>query len=157
MPAEARTQQTEPRSICFFVAGIPCPQGSKTAIVRDGQARLIEGRRGPARKQFAAWRAAVRTEADGRVWWPPIERGRAVAVEYTFFLPRPKTLPRGRWVPSVRPDLDKLERAVGDALTGVLYEDDSQIVRATTAKRYVHELGDPGVLITVTELEEPAA
>ena len=52
------------------------------------------------------------------------------------------------------PDLDKLLRAVGDALTGVLYADDSQVVSYDgSLKRYVSSAaGKPGVRVTVRRL-----
>jgi Holliday junction resolvase RusA-like endonuclease len=49
-------------------------------------------------------------------------------LEATFFRPRPKSWKKARHYPTSAPDLDKLVRAVGDALKGVLYRDDSQIV-----------------------------
>lgn len=38
--------------------------------------------------------------------------------------------------PTVRPDLDKLLRAVLDALTNVAYQDDAQVVSVVTSKQY---------------------
>lgn len=43
-----------------------------------------------------------------------------------------------------RPDLDKLVRALLDALTGVAFKDDSQVVDLDAAKRYSDP---PGVLV----------
>ena len=40
-----------------------------------------------------------------------------------------------------KPDLDKLARAVGDALTGVAYRDDAQITRWHLQKRYGEQAG----------------
>ena len=36
----------------------------------------------------------------------------------------------------VRPDIDKICRACGDAFTGVLYEDDAQVVSLVARKHY---------------------
>jgi len=52
-------------------------------------------------------------------------------------------------VPTTRPDALKLARAVEDALTGVLYADDSAVVELAVAKVY----GAPGVKISVWRLE----
>ena len=41
--------------------------------------------------------------------------------------------------PTKRPDLDNLMKAVTDAINGVAYEDDSQIVSATVEKYYSEE------------------
>ena len=50
-------------------------------------------------------------------------------------------------------DLSKLIRAVEDALTGVVYDDDAQIVHLTSQRRYVsgnHE--HPCAIITITAI-----
>jgi Holliday junction resolvase RusA-like endonuclease len=46
-----------------------------------------------------------------------------------------------------RPDLDKLIRSVLDAITGVLIQDDSQIVGLHAVKKYVNINGRPGVTV----------
>jgi Holliday junction resolvase RusA-like endonuclease len=51
-----------------------------------------------------------------------------------------------------RPDADKLVRAVADALTGVLWRDDSQIDRMMVGKFYVRSDEAPGVEIRVTQV-----
>ena len=54
-----------------------------------------------------------------------------------------------------KPDLDKLLRAVGDALSdsGKIWTDDSQMVQAGIAKRYAGSGEEPGVLIKVSSVE----
>lgn len=84
-------------------------------------------------------------QARGR-WRPRPGPIRLVAV---FFLPPPRAIPAERLgYPCVRPDLDKLMRAIGDGLTGVFYVDDGQIVEAMLYKRY----GEPRAEITINEL-----
>ena len=49
-----------------------------------------------------------------------------------------------------RPDVDKLSRAVLDALTGIAWQDDSQVISLTATKRW----GDAsGVLVSVSMLQ----
>ena len=55
-------------------------------------------------------------------------------MDLVFIFNKPKTVKRNE--PYVRPDLDKLIRAVLDGLTGVAYEDDQQVVRLTAQKAY---------------------
>lgn len=50
--------------------------------------------------------------------------------------------------PIVRPDLLKLARAVEDALSGVLWKDDSQVVVEVLRKRYDEPMG---CVVTVKE------
>ena len=76
---------------------------------------------------------------------PPIDG--AVQLELTFVLAKPKTVKR--IYPFVRPDLDKLCRAVLDALTGIAYKDDQQVVTLNANKIYGKRAG---VFILLTEL-----
>jgi crossover junction endodeoxyribonuclease RusA len=61
-----------------------------------------------------------------------------VRLTIAFYLPRPKKHhKRGVFVPHcVKPDLDRLVRAILDALTGVVYHDDNQVTELVTAKYY---------------------
>lgn len=140
--------------ICFFAAGRPAAQGSKRHV---GDGRLIESSR-----QVGPWREIVRQAAiEAMAGRPPIDG--PVYLVQVFALPRPKShygtgrnsgrVKRGAPSrPPVRPDLDKLARAVGDALTGVCYHDDAQIVNLHATKYYVTPSGRlsvPGVEIRV--------
>jgi crossover junction endodeoxyribonuclease RusA len=42
------------------------------------------------------------------------------------------------------PDIDKVCRAVLDALTGILYRDDAQVVALSAVKTYADGYGAPG-------------
>lgn len=132
----------------FTVTGPPATKGSGRAYTyrkRDG----TTGVRVAADNEAAleAWAACVRLEALAarqQTRARCIPRPVGVRLEATFHLARPLALqtPRyqaGRVVTpphTVKPDLDKLTRAIGDALTGVVYEDDAQIVTLVAAKRY---------------------
>ena len=74
----------------------------------------------------------------------------------TFYMPRPKghygkrgLLPSAPKYPVKKPDLDKLVRAVGDALVPVLIHDDNQVVWILAGKEYASEQEPPGVLISL--------
>jgi Holliday junction resolvase RusA-like endonuclease len=74
-----------------------------------------------------------------------------VRVSITFVFEKPKSAPKGRIRPTVKPDMDKLTRACMDALTGILYHDDAQVVDDEHHKFY----GTPeGVYISVQIVEE---
>jgi crossover junction endodeoxyribonuclease RusA len=76
-----------------------------------------------------------------------------VAIELHFGLPKPKSAPKRRRVwPDKRPDLDKLIRAVLDALTQVIFADDSQVVEIRATKDYVA----PGVTVEIRRIMEEA-
>lgn len=87
-----------------------------------------------------------------------------VELEACFHLPRPQALltksKAGRVFPHTKkPDLDKLARAVKDALTRVVWLDDSQVTDLFVHKRYCSAGEFPRVEIVVRAavLEDPYA
>lgn len=134
----------------FFVAGTPKPQGSKRGFVHPATKRVIlTEASGAALKD---WRHDVKLTAISRMSSKTmIVAPTAVRMAVEFVLPRPVSLPKTKRTPLAvkKPDTDKLLRAIGDALTGVVYADDSQIVSLYADKR-IAELGEqPGARITV--------
>lgn len=127
----------------IFVPGVPAPQGSKSFKGRrGGKAILIESSKavGPWRERVAL---AAHSHARGLLGGP-------VSVDLAFVLPRPKSAPKRTTPPAVkRPDLDKLARAILDALTGVWFADDSQVIDLRATKQIAEIDGVPGVTITV--------
>jgi Holliday junction resolvase RusA-like endonuclease len=124
----------------FSVDGLPVPQGSKNAIHRGGRTLIVE--RG--RAQLGPWRAQVAASAIAALAEPIVG---PVTVELHFRLLRPKAHYRtGRHAGelredapgyvSTRPDVDKLARAVLDALTGVAFADDGQVAGLVAYKLF---------------------
>ena len=134
----------------FFAEGVPVPQGSKNAYVRGGRAVLVD-----ANARLRPWRSAVRSAAEEAIeaaGWEMLDEPCRVYLGFT--MPRPK---RPRWgVPAVKPDLDKLTRAVFDALTDAgVWRDDSRVVSMEVTERYEDDEGAvPGVWVEVRGLSE---
>lgn len=121
--------------LSFWIEGKPEPQGSKTAGNRkDGSAFLRD--KNPA--GLKVWRDAVAKGVKAQLppEWEPITKG--VFLRMTFWLPRPKDRPKSIDVlPIVRPDVDKLARAVMDSLTrSGVFKDDAQVFDMHPVKRY---------------------
>ena len=93
--------------------------------------------------ELATWRAFIANAAKA-AGCKPIES--PIILTMVFRLKRPKTVKRDH--PTVAPDLDKLARGVGDALTGTAYADDSQIIRIIASKEYSDT---PGVDIEISD------
>lgn len=106
----------------FLVSGTPVPQGSMSVF----NGRVVHQKS----KELTAWRNAIGNAC--RDVMSPMTG--AVAVDITFTLQRPKTVTRAQ--PYVRPDVDKLARAVLDGLTGVAFADDAQVTELTARKVY---------------------
>lgn len=124
----------------FEVDGLPIPQGSKT-IAKAG--RKVWLRDANAAK-LKPWRARVAAAADFGVTLDG-----PVLVAAVFYMPRPKK-PRW-WRPAVKPDVDKLARALMDGMTdGGLLADDARVTDLILMKRY----GEPGVRVLAVEEQE---
>lgn len=141
----------EPHSFNLFITGIPASKGSYRPITGRSHTtgkpvtRLI-----PMDKKERPWRNHVRDTITTHQP-PTIPHNAQVTIETTFYLPRPKTIPPNkRKHPTVKPDIDKLQRALYDAITEThIWHDDSQITDATSHKRYADNT-TPGVSLTIT-------
>lgn len=118
----------------------PAPQGSKRYV---GGNRASGGRFIEASKKLEPFRQAIgQAVQDYYKKHPEAEPfTEAVEVEATFVMPKPKTVKR-LW-PTVAPDLDKLQRALGDSISLEKYcdgkpllADDALIVMWSSQKIY---------------------
>ena len=113
-----------PKSITVWVPGKPETQGSTRCFTPQGSRKPVIVHDNP---RLEAWRTAV-----------------------TFVVKH--ATHKVRWdTPLVKPDLDKLQRAIGDALGNGILKDDSRIVHWDVWKRYGTE---PGVKLTLTRLTQ---
>jgi Holliday junction resolvase RusA-like endonuclease len=133
----------------FTVIGVARPQGSLKAFVRPGARHPTVTHDNPLTR---AWRTLIAHQAHAVVTLDKVAQFLGpVALRVTFTLPRPASLPKRVTAHTKAPDLDKLVRSVGDALTGVLYRDDAQIVELHARKIY-GDLGSvPRAEITVQD------
>ena len=125
------------------VNGTPVPQGSKTARVVGNRAVMWD-----SNPMLKAWRENV-----AQATWRTMDGNQCdepVAVTIWFYLDRPKTVKRDR--PSVKPDLDKLCRAVLDGITDSCLADDAQVIELNAAKFYADDSTRPGAMIHVRTL-----
>lgn len=138
-------------AIVLDVYGEPRPKGSKSAIVVGGHAHVIESKSANGRRMQKTWIEAVRSRAQDwrldHVDVPLFDVPLVLTIE--FWLPRPKSAPKRRVFPTVKPDLDKMTRLVGDVLKGVIYTDDAVIVEMHLFKHYAVDRA-PGCRITVS-------
>lgn len=150
------TSPASREAVSAWVAGVPAPQGSKRPLGRRGgfgKAIMIE-----QSKRVAPWRQDVR-EAFLPLGFGERQTGQArlntgpLVVKIVFVMPRTKAMrnrPSADFPMVQKPDVDKLCRAVLDALTSAgVYADDSQVVACYGFKRRA-EPGEPtGAMIHV--------
>ena len=134
--------------ISWFVPGTPAQQGSKRHV---GRGIMVE-----SNPQLKSWRGAV---AQGCPMEAPLNGPIRLFLEFCYCRPKahygrrngePYLKSDAPLYKTSAPDLDKLVRAVGDALTGVAYFDDAQVAELHVKKVYTSQ--QAGVLV----LLEPA-
>lgn len=138
--------------LSLFIPGKPIQQGSLIARLIRVNGRPKAVLHSHASGDLKRWRADV-AEAVAEQGHPII--GPYVAVEAVFQMPRPRTTKYPEY-PAGTPDLDKLQRALGDALTASgIVEDDARIVRWHVDEVWAggrdSRSDEPGVWLTVTE------
>ena len=120
--------------IQFTVYGNPQPKGSAKAFayIKDGKPMASVT---AANNKTKPWQQTLSVMAQQHRP-DQIYRG-AVKLTLRFYFSRPKSVSvKKRPDHTVKPDLDKLVRTVGDALKGVIYSDDSKVTDIVTSKAY---------------------
>jgi len=162
LASSAPTAETAP--LTFTVYGDPIPQGSMKPIRRGGKTVLVSDN-----PKLDAWRSNVVLRA--REAWNAHAGRRGslygpVRLELVFAVRQRALAPKGwrtreAWnTPTTQStgDLDKLTRAVFDAITiSRIYVDDSQVVELSASQHYADGPGCPmslpGVRITISEVQ----
>ena len=156
--------------ISFFVPGPP--QGK-------ARARTVRGFYGrsttytPAKTVVyegairSAFRNAAKTQRGGDAAAlvqpePVIGKGVPVRIRIeAFFKPAARTtrkqyalIQAGKLFPIRKPDVDNIVKVVADALNGVAYKDDAQVIEFAACKAYSHEEGLAITVSTMTDGED---
>ncbi len=151
------------RVLEFTVVGLPQTKGSTKSFAYTpkggGRPRVKTMNDNPKNRgwqQTIAQAAAIELQRSQHAGCRFTEGPVMLAV--VFYLPRPKALltkrNAGLPIPHVKkPDTDKLARACKDALTGVVWTDDSQVTDLIARKRYCAAGTFPRVVIRVRAAE----
>ena len=145
------TTPTPSSSFTFTVLGKPAPQGSKRHV---GRGVMVE-----SSKRCKPWRQDVRhTALDLRPddWYANMDAAIALSVVFVFARPKSHFRANGQLKPSAPAhctgrigDVSKLVRAVEDAMTGIIYNDDAQIISLIAHRRFANDREQPCAIITV--------
>jgi Holliday junction resolvase RusA-like endonuclease len=131
--------------IRFDILGKPAPRGSKRAFPirrKDGSIGVAVSDATGDRGRL--WMAMVQEAARSALPADWIPSSGPVKFFVVFHRSRPKAhystkgtvKPSAPAHPTVKPDLTKLLRAIEDALTGIVWRDDSQIIYQAASKAY---------------------
>ena len=148
----------------IFIPGKPVTQGSKKGVYNPKAKRVWV--KDQNSEDLGNWRNRIASEVrsfmknhniDGLPKPEPVK----LALRFSFMRPKGHFgtgKNTGNLKPSApsyftkAPDLAKLARAVEDAMTGIVYQDDSQICREELSKHYTEDFTLEGVEITVFKL-----
>ena len=137
----------------FVVPCVPVAKPRPRASRAGGFTRIYSPT-GGAVGQFVA---SVRLAASQTYAGPPVTNPLRVDLEFVF--PRPKskvwkTKPMPREWKSSKPDRDNLDKAVLDALNGLIWRDDAQVVDGRITKQIASGDESPHVLVRIKQLTE---
>ena len=130
------------RPLTFTVPGVAQPGGSKTQGTSKSGRRFVRD----SNRNVYAWRERVAHYAAEAMNGHELLTG-PLRLSVTFTIVRPKghygtganagtVRPGAPEYPTTRPDTTKLLRAVEDAMRGVVYRDDAQVVEQEAYKVY---------------------
>lgn len=155
-----RERAKQPIFLCQFslFGTVPVPQGSKKAFVIKGTNRAVLTDDNATK--LKPWREAVAQEAAAAMACQAlgaIQKG-PIRVDALFMFPFLKSHFKSDGetlrddaplYKESKPDTDKLQRALGDALTAVCYRDDAQVAEWHSKRIYS---STPGVTVAVYAL-----
>lgn len=147
--SESPHDQSWKHYVSFCASGVPRTKGSARALTFPGKKFPIVINDNAKNKTWARHVSHAARVARGAR--EPLTG--AVILSLRFSMPAPQSLSKRRSHMAIkRPDLDKLIRSVKDALSGILYTDDSQVVAIEATKAYDKQAG---VCVTCLEVIEP--
>jgi crossover junction endodeoxyribonuclease RusA len=136
--------------LTFTVLGDPQPQGSMRAFIPKGWSRAVLT---SSNKKMKPWRQEVAGTALAEMEKAGLEcsdNGVPFRLALVFRFKRPKSVRKTVLYKTTHPDTDKLIRAILDALTGIVWHDDAQVVEIRAKKEFGEH---SGAQITFWELD----
>jgi Holliday junction resolvase RusA-like endonuclease len=141
--------------IQFVIPGNPVGKGRPRVSRRGGFARMYTP------EKTASYESLVKLAGHEAMHGRPVIEG-AVRVRLDIRVQVPASWSKKKqaaalgWeiLPTTKPDIDNVEKAVFDGLNGVVWKDDVQVVDVSKTKRYSDT---PGVHVTVEEAAATSA
>lgn len=136
-------------AVRFTIPGAPVGKG-RPRVARRGRFTQMY-----TPEKTASYESLVKLAGHQGMEGRPVLAG-ALAVEMDIFVPIPASWSKkkhaqalaGEVLPTTKPDIDNVEKAVFDGLNGVVWVDDVQVVTVAKRKRYSEQ---PRVDVTVRE------
>lgn len=126
----------------FVIPGEPCAQGRPRFTTKNGYAKAYDHEKSRNYKAFVRYIATAAAKQQG---WTYTYLPLYVEIIAYMGIPKSKSKKwraaaiRGQERPTKKPDTDNIFKLVTDALSGVIYADDKQIVSCRVQKWYSEE------------------
>lgn len=148
---DTRLIQAHPRAVSFRVPGKPVGKGRPRAAKRGKHITLYTP------EETATYESTVALAASQAMYGEPLIEG-PVDVLMRIDLPVPSSWSQrkqrdalsGTIIPTTKPDMDNVIKAIFDAINGVVWNDDTQVADLRVRRRYG---ATPGVNVHVLSLE----
>jgi Holliday junction resolvase RusA-like endonuclease len=101
------------------------------------------------------WRQRVArfaAEAVRRQGWQLAWSEGGVGIDVIYYMPRARS--NKRKLPTIKPDLSNMNKAIEDSLTGIVWRDDSVVCESRERKVFAGSAESCGVVIDVWTLED---
>ncbi len=130
------------KRIELTIRGDAVPMGRPRTAVIKGHARIYQPQKS---QEYKAYVRMVVSEYMREHGIPTLDDGVSIYLLFKMAVPKSFTKKKrvsaleGNTRPTKKPDLDNLAKTILDALNGIAYRDDSQIVRLSLEKTYSEE------------------
>lgn len=138
-------------TLTFFLE--PVPKAAPRTTFGDGSVQTFNPDKTTGAMAFIKATAISWANKNGVDSFPIYEARLPLLMTAAFVKSRPKSLPKRITRPAVKPDLDNYCKLLLDALKGVIFDDDGQIVGMMLEKEFVQPGGMPYIEASFWEAE----
>jgi len=120
----------------------PVPKARGRTVRKSGKTWTYTPEKTRVATEMVQWYAKEATRGE-----MPFVKHQPLAIDITFYVTKPKSVKRE--FPVVKPDIFNYLMLIADALQGIVYPDDAQIIGVGGIKLY----GEPRIEIEIKEVE----
>ena len=136
-------------SLVFYLE--PVPKAAPRTTFGDGSVHTFNPDKTTQAMAFIKSSAISWANKNGVKSFPIYEARLPILMSATFVKSRPKSLPKKIKLPAVAPDISNYIKLLEDALKGVIFDDDGQIVGMMLEKEFVQPGGMPRIEVSFWE------
>lgn len=141
--------------IQFVVPGQPVAKGRPKAARKGNHLTIYTPKKTVNYESLVAYAASIAMAGKNLMLKPIyLELDVRLPIPASWSATRKRKAADGLIAATKKPDLDNLEKSIKDGMNGVVWRDDSLVVKVAKNKRYAET---PGVVVIVRELELESA